>query len=416
MTKKKTKKRVVITGSGVASALGNEFETYCQHLFEGRYGIAPITTFDTSNYKTKIAGALDPLPLPESLTPLKLKTVSKLTQISLHCVEQALEQAGLNLEAVDSEQIGVIVGSGHLNIYDLEIQFERFFRDGHNFSPRTVPVCMASSTPSQIAINFGINGIVKTVSTACASGFSAIVDGVRAIQDGHQEVVIAGGADLVVCRTVLNAWEQMRVIAAAGEEPALACRPFHQQRDGVALGDGAAYFVLESYDNALARGANILAEISGFCHNSDSVNIVAPQTEKEIACIEQALQMAELVPDEIDMIFAHATGTYLNDKIEVESLGTLFGERLSEIPMCGLKSMLGHTMGASGPMSLMAALGSLQNGAFYPIPNLDAVDETLDICTTTEGKTLEGVDHILLNAFAFGGVNVCLVVSGTVTT
>ena len=405
------KKRVVITGSGIASPLGNDVETYCQNLYQGQYAIGPITTFDTANHKTKLGACLEPLPIPECLTALELKMCSNLSLISVFCAEQAINQAGLHWAEIDQEQIGVIVGSGFINLYDLENFYDRFLHQNLPISPTALPINMPVSPASQIAIKFGLMGVVKCVSTACASGFTALVDSVQLIQDGYQTMMIAGGSDLVMCSSLVHAWERMRVLSGEREDPALACRPFDQDRKGIALGDGAAFFVLESYEHAVARGATILAEIGGSFQNSDSVNLVKPQTKGEIACMEKTLQQANLAPEEIDVIYAHATGTRLNDITEYQSLHTVFQEPLKTIPVCGLKAMLGHTMGASGPMSLIAALGSFQSGYVYPIPNLAQMEEGIDLYITTAGQTMADINHILLNAFAFGGTNVCLLLS-----
>ncbi|MEM7132525.1 MAG: beta-ketoacyl-[acyl-carrier-protein] synthase family protein [Chloroflexota bacterium] len=408
-----SKKRVVITGSGIASPLGNQVAAYCQNLYHGQYGIGPITTFDAAKQTTKLGASLDPIPIPGCLSPRERKTCSNLSMISIHCVEQAMKQAKLNMTEVDSDEAGVIVGSGNINIYDLNEPFRALLQDDRPMSPSTIPVNMPASTPSQIAIKYGLHGIVKCVSTACAAGFTAIADGARLIRNGEQRVMIAGGADLSICPLMVHGWERLRVLSGEQDDPSLVCRPFDKERRGIALGDGAAYVVLESYEDAVARGALILAELSGFFQNSDSLNLVKPDSTRQVRCINKALQQAGLEPAEIGMIYAHATATKLNDLVEYESLLEVFQERLKTIPLCGLKSMIGHTMGASGPMALIAALGTLQADYFYPIPNLTQLEEGMALRITTEGQILKGVEHILLNAFAFGGTNVSLVVSKT---
>ncbi|MBN1995565.1 MAG: beta-ketoacyl-[acyl-carrier-protein] synthase family protein [Anaerolineae bacterium] len=406
-----TPRRVVITGGGIASPLGNDLETYWAQLLGGQYGIAPITTFDTSAYATRLAACLNPIPRPAGLTELEQKMSSNLSILSVFCAEQAIAQARLDFPAEEIQRSGVIVGSGFLNLYDLEDYNRNFFRGKPSRSPLTIPLNMGNAPASRIAMKYGLKGIVKSVSTACSSGFTAIADSVLLIREGYQEVMIAGGCDLVSSQTILNAWEAMRVLTKEKEIPALACRPFDRDRRGIALGDGAAFFVLETYEHAAQRGATILAEIKGVFQNSDSLDLVKPDSQEESRCIEQTLQNANLDPADIGMIFAHATGTRLNDTTEYESLHAVFKERLKHIPVCGLKAMIGHTMGASGPMALAAALGALESGYFYPIPNLVNLEEGLDLCITTTGQQLISVDNILLNTFAFGGINVCLVIS-----
>ncbi|MCB0194969.1 MAG: beta-ketoacyl-[acyl-carrier-protein] synthase family protein [Anaerolineae bacterium] len=406
-----TKKRVVITGSSIASPLGNTPETYWQNLCRGHYGLGPITTFDTSESKTKVGACLNPIPMPTNLTPLEEKMSSNLSLLSAYCAEQAILQAGLDFSQEDVRQAGVVMGSGFLNLYDLEDFYQGLYQANRPASPTIIPLNMSSAPASRIAMTYGLKGVIKSVSTACASGFTAILDSVHLIRDGYQEIMLAGGSDLILCKTIVHAWERMRVLSKERENPTMVCRPFDKDRDGIALGDGAAIFVLESLEHARQRGATILAEIVGGFQNADSLDLVKPDSKGEIICMEQALQEANLEANAIDMIYAHATGTRLNDVTEYQSMLAVFKEQLENIPVCGLKSMLGHTMGASGPMSLVAALGTLKSGYFYPIPNLNRLEEGVDLFITKTGQTLSDVHHILINTFAFGGINVCLVVS-----
>jgi 3-oxoacyl-[acyl-carrier-protein] synthase II len=203
----------------------------------------------------------------------------------------------------------------------------------------------------------------------------------------------------------------MRILSKEKENPALACRPFDRNRRGIVPGDGAAFFVLEEYEHAVQRGATLLGEVKGAFQNSDSFDLVKPDTKGETACIEAVIKAAGLQAKDIDMIYAHGTGTRLNDATEYKSLLAVFKERLKDIPVCALKAMIGHTMGASGPMSLAAAVGTLKSGNFYPIPNLVHLEEGLDLLISTEGKKISNVDNILINTFAFGGTNACLIIS-----
>jgi 3-oxoacyl-(acyl-carrier-protein) synthase len=403
-------RRVVITGGGVASSLGNDVETYCQALYQGRCGLGPITTFDASAFSTRLGACLDPIPIPTCLTEMEQQLSSKLSLVSLFCAEQAISQARLDFAQEDVHRLGVMVGSSFLSLYDLENYYETFFAGRVRKSSLTLPLNMSYAPASRIALKYGLKGVVQSVSTGCASGFTAIADSFRLIRAGEQDVMIAGGSDLVLCKTILMAWEGMRVLSDE-TEPTLACRPFDRDRRGMALGDGAAFFVLEAYEYAIHRGATILAEIKGAFQNSDSLSLVKPDVQGEIHCIEQTLHQAHLQPADIGMIYAHATGTRLTDTTEYESLAAVFKEWLKLIPVCALKAMIGHPQGASGPMALVAALDTLESGNFYPIPNLANLEEGMDLLITTEGQKLAAVDNILLNTFAFGGINACLIVS-----
>ncbi len=405
------KQRVVITGSGIASPIGNDVDTYCQNLYQGQYAIGPITTFDTTDHTTKLGACIATIPSPGNLTPLEAKMSSQLSLLSAFAAEQAVVQSGLDFSVENPQQVGVIVGSGFQNLYDLEDFYQKFYKHTGRPSPTTIPLNMGNAPASRIAMTYDLKGVVKSVSTACSSGFTALLDSVQLIAEGKQEVMITGGSDLVVCETIVTAWERMRVLTREKEDPALACQPFDQNRKGIVLGDGAAFFVVESYEHAKQRNAPILAEVTGMFQNSDSLDLVKPDSEGEIRCIEQSLTQANVIPEDMGMIYAHATGTRLNDTVEYQSLHEVFGTHLKEIPLCGLKSMLGHTMGASGPMALVAALGSLQSGYVYPIPNLNQLEEGMELRIKTTGETVESINHILINTFAFGGINVCLVIS-----
>ncbi len=405
------KPRIVITGSGVASPIGNDVDTYCYNLHQGQYAIGSITTFDPSNHTTKLGACITSIPTPNNLTPLEEKMSSQLSLLSAFCAEQAVSQSQLDFSQEDPDMVGVIMGSGMQNSYDLEESYKKYYQLHERLAPTIVPLNMGNAPASRIAMTYGLKGIVKGVSTACSSGFTAMLEGVQLIQDGRQDIMIVGGSDLVMCESIIAVWERMRILTREKKDPSLACQPFDQNRQGVVLGDGAAFFVIESYDHAIARQAPILAEITGMFQNSDSLDLVKPDTYGEIRCMEQTLDQADISPNDIGMIYAHATGTRLNDTVEYKSMHTVFGDDLKNIPLCGLKSMLGHTLGASGPMALVAALGTLQSGYFYPIPNLKEMEAGMDLRITTTGEIVEPVDHILINTFAFGGINVSLVIS-----
>ena len=407
----KNQQRVVITGIGIASPLGNTAEEFCQRLFNGEMGIRPIQdNVDLSQVKATFAAQLWPLPEPTWKNRIDQKNSSLLSAVTLFTAQQAVAQSGLIPAELDVAQCGVIVGSGFHNLYDLEKTYQDFYRHDIKMATLTIPKNMSSAPATRIAINYGFQGIVSSVSSACSSGFTAIRDSVRLIQSGAQDVMITGGSDLVVCETLLMAWERMRV-TSQGKTPELGCRPFDKSRSGIVLGDGVVSLVLESLGSAQARGATILAEIKSVFQNSDSLDLVKPNSAGEVTCMQTALDLAGLRPDDIDLIFPHATGTRANDTIEYEAMAEVFGPDLADTPVCALKSMLGHTMGASGPMSVAAALGSLSDGYIYPVPNLEELEDGIDLNIGTVGEKRPSIKNILINTFAFGGINVSLVLS-----
>ncbi|MEM8860994.1 MAG: beta-ketoacyl-[acyl-carrier-protein] synthase family protein [Chloroflexota bacterium] len=404
-------KRIVITGIGVATPLGNAQEEYCERLFAGEMGIRPIADHvDLSDVKSTYASQLWPLPEPAWKNRIDKKNSSLVTAVTLFAAQQSLAQSNFEPTSVDPRRCGVIIGSGFHNLYDLEATYQDFYRHGTKMHTLTIPKNMSSAPATRIAMTCGFKGIVSSVSSACSSGFTALRDSVRLIQSGEQELMVTGGSDLVVCETLLMAWERMRV-TSSGDSPEELCRPFDKSRAGIVLGDGVVSLVIESLESARARGATVLAEIKSIFQNSDSLDLVKPNPEGEIHCMQTALCQAEVEPDQIDLIYPHATGTRANDTVEYEALAAVFQQHLTNIPVCPLKALLGHTMGASGPMSLAAAIGSLSEGYIYPMPNLVELEDDMDLNILTKGEKRPDIQNILINTFAFGGINVSLVLS-----
>ena len=405
--------RVVITGVGVASPLGNSLDTFCQRLHAGEMGIGPIRDLPRHGYKSTYAAQLLPLPEPTWKTPREKKSSSLVSAVTLFATEQALTQSGLDLDLdqIDPKRCGTVIGSGFHNLYDLEAVYHGYYGEGKKIPTLTIPKNMSSAPATWVGMRYRFKGIMSSVSSACSSGFSALRESFELIRSGRHDLCVTGGVDLMICESLLIAWERM-LVTSRSDDPFYGCTPFDQERTGIVLGDGAVMLVLESLAHATARGAPILAEIKTVFQNADSVDLVKPNAAGEIDCMRSALEQAGLAPDRIDLIFPHATGTRANDTVEYEALHSVFGAHLPEIPICAIKSMIGHTMGASGPMSLAAALGSLEHGYLYPLPNLRQLEAEMALDVATHGRQREPVEHILINTFAFGGINVCAILSG----
>lgn len=404
------RRRVVITGCGVASPLGRDWPSYCRALYAGQVGVTELPD-KLATSRTRLAARLHPLPEPLSLTPMQAKMSSNLTRLSLFCAEEAWAQASLGEAERLGERGGVIVGSGFLNLADLEPTYEDFFQSQKPPPPSTIPLHMGNAPASRIAMVYGLHGVVKSVVTACSSGSSALLESARLIQDGRQDLMLAGGSELLVSRSLIMAWERLRVLSQEQSDPRLACRPFDRERSGIALGDGAAFFVLEERERALARGARILAEISGGHQNSDSLDLVKPDGASEARCMATALTDAGIGPQDIQLIHAHANGTRLNDETEYGAMAELFQDNLPHISICAIKALIGHTMGASGALAVAAGLGSLLEGLVYPVPNLAQLDPGMELQIARSGLKRPDIQHLLVNTFAFGGINVSLVLS-----
>ena len=406
------KQDVVITGAGILSPLARDLDSYCNALLAGKVALRAARYEAPGGTTVRMVAPLDEIPVASWIPATETRFYSQLSLAAAWCAERAVDDAAIDPGSLDARRAGVVFGSGFINLYDLAPVYEKFFTgDERHLSPLVIPINMANCPPGRIGLHYGLRGVSRTVSTACASASSALAAAWRAISRGEQDCVIAGGADLVCCTTLVRSWERLRILCPVSDEPNMACRPFDRQRNGLALGDGGFLFVLESREHARRRGARVLARLSGAFENSDGYDMLKPSAEGARECMEAALASAGIGAEDVDMIQAHGTATALNDATEYRSLGSVFGQRLAEIPVCAIKSMIGHTMGASGAAALAASLGSLRHGHVYPVPGYVAADDGVEINVAAAGRHLERVRHVLINAFGFGGANACLVVS-----
>jgi 3-oxoacyl-(acyl-carrier-protein) synthase len=402
----------VITGAGLVSPLGNTLTAYCGALMAGECAIRCVEYQAPAGTTRRMVAPVDDIPLAGAISELETRHYSQIGLLAAFCAEAAMDEAGLDMDRVDVDRCGVIFGSGFMNLKDLEPVYQKFFAgDERNLSPLVIPINMASSPAGRIGMHYGFHGVTRTVSTACSSASSAMVDAWQRIASGECDVVIAGGADLVCCTSLVRSWERLRILCPETEDPIRACRPFDRARNGLALGDGAALFVIESQDHAIRRGASILARLRAGFENSDGFDLLKPSADGAARCVNGALARAAVEPGDVDLLFAHGTATQLNDRTEVQALGQVFGERLAEIPVCAIKGQVGHSMGASGAMSIAAALGSIANGFVYPVPGFEEPDDGIDLRISAEGLTDDSIRNVLINCFAFGGANACLVLS-----
>jgi 3-oxoacyl-(acyl-carrier-protein) synthase len=403
---------VAVTGVGLLSAFGCEITGFWDGLMSGRCAVRPVDFSSAGRDWTQFVAPIGEIPVPQCVSPTERNFYKQLPLAAVYCAERALIGARLCTGEIDPHRAGVVFGSGFINLYDLESMYERYFDEGQRaVSPLTIPLNMPNTPVARVSIKFGLRGVTKTVSSACSSATSAIVEAYRLVRDGRQDVMLAGGIDLVSCPTIVTCWERMRVLAPASGDPAMACRPFDRDRSGLVLGEGGALFVLEDMAHARARGAPVLAELAGASETADGFDLVKPSQDGEVRCMRGALEAAGLAPAAIDVVHAHGTGTRLNDQVEYESMREVFGVRVADLPLCAIKSMIGHGMGASGAFNLAAALGSVRRGDVYPVPNFTAADDGVALNVGTEGRRLEDVEHVLVNTFAFGGINTCLIVS-----
>ena len=408
-------RRVVITGLGTVNPLAWDVDTYWQLLLEGRSGIRPITRFDVTDFDTRIGGQIaDGWPgVPETFVDKReIRRFDPFSQYAVWSAIQAVAQSGLDFKTLDTARCGVIVGTGIGGLQELETQHERLLDKGPGrISAFTVPKLMVNAASANVAILWGLRGHNTDVSTACASAGNSIGDAFRLIRDGWQDVMVTGGSEAALTKIGLASFCALKALSTRNDDPTHASRPFEKNRDGFVLAEGAGVVVLEELEQAKARGANILAEMIGYGTNCDASHITAPDPAGKGAAdaIRLALTDAKLRPEEVDYVNAHGTSTSLNDASETHALKAVFGAHAKGgLAISSTKSMVGHLLGASGGVEIIAAVKTLLTGWIHPTVNYDEPDPDLDLDYCPNTKRQKDVKVAISNSFGFGGHNVVL--------
>ncbi|RJE84351.1 beta-ketoacyl-[acyl-carrier-protein] synthase II [Paenibacillus sp. 1011MAR3C5] len=400
--------RVVITGMGVLSPLGNDTATFWQRLIRGESGIGIIDAFDTSRHKTKIAGLVKGFDAEERFGRKEARRMDRFTQFALAAAEEALVDSGLDLNAADKERIGVYVGSGIGGIGTLLDQAKVLAERGpERVSPTLVPMLISNMAAATISIRYGFTGPTLSPVTACSIGNTAIGEAWRLIRSGEADAVVAGGAEAAIADISLASFGNATSLSTRNDDPTRASRPFDAGRDGFVMGEGAGIVVLESLSHALRRGARIHAEVIGYGASSDAYHMVAthPEGSGAYLAMKQALRSAGLQPKDIDVISAHATSTELGDRSETAAIKRLFGEQARHIPVTANKSMIGHMFGAAGGAEAIALVKSLQEGLIPPTINQESPDPDCDLDYVPNAARQAHLTIGLSNSFGFGGHN-----------
>ncbi|HEX9912663.1 MAG TPA: beta-ketoacyl-ACP synthase II [candidate division Zixibacteria bacterium] len=407
------KKRVVITGLGVVSPVGNNVEEFWEALISGKSGAGKISRFDTSNYTTRIAAEVkgfDPLNYIEKKEARRMDLSE---QYSLAAAFQVMQDAKLDSNSYDPEKAGTIIGSGIGGVDTLEKQHSVLLKDGPGrVSPFFVPMMIIDMSAGLVSIKYNLKGPNYATVSACASGANAIGDAFKIIQRGDAEVMIAGGSEASITPLSLAGFCSARALSTRNEEPEKASRPFDKLRDGFLMGEGSGMIVLESLEHAQRRGAKIYAEMIGVGMSSDAYHITAPAPGGEGAAraMKLALQDAELKPEDVDYINTHGTSTDLGDISETQAIKNVFGERAYKIPTNSTKSMIGHLLGAAGAVELIAVLKSMEKGVLHPTINQEVPDPECDLDYVANQSRETRIRVALSNSFGFGGHNITLIV------
>jgi 3-oxoacyl-[acyl-carrier-protein] synthase II len=405
--------RVVVTGLGVTTPLGNDVQTLWAALLAGRSGIAPIEAFDPSGLKARFAGMVRDFDADAEIGRREARRMDRYCQFAVAAALRAMEHAGLELGADAGERAAVCIGSGVGGLQTLLEGHRTLLERGPDrVSPTLVPMLMANSAGAQVSIHFGIRGRVLTPVSACATGTDAIGEGFRLIRRGEADVVVAGGAEAAVTGITMAAFGNAMALSTRNDAPERASRPFDAERDGFVVAEGAGIVVLESQEHARRRGARILAEVAGYGATSDAHHIVHPEPEGAgaSAAMRQALEDAGIGPEAVDCVSAHATSTVAGDLAETRAIKQVFGTRAYRLPISAIKSMLGHMLGAAGAVAAIALVRALNEGIVPPTINLEHPDPECDLdYVPGSPREVGGLRIGLSNSFGFGGHNAVLV-------
>jgi 3-oxoacyl-[acyl-carrier-protein] synthase II len=398
------RRRVVITGMDIISSLGNGLDAFWHKAVRGYSGIKKITSYDPASYTTQIAGEVDLSQIINPANNTSSKRYPRAAQYALHCANNAMTSAGL--DNTDKQQMGTFIGTSLGGMPEQEQAYQVFFEHGWRKIPAlTVLKGMPNSIANHIAISHGLGGMNHTFSNACVSSADAIGHAFENIRSGRINIALCGGTESLIWPSLMAAWCKLRVLSTDNDTPEQACRPFDATRSGMVMADGAAFLVLENYDSAKARGAPILAEITGFGSSCDAHHVTAPDSNGQVRAVEMALKDAGLSYKDIDYINAHGTGTSLNDLTETQTIKYVFKERSYDLPITAQKSMTGHAIGAAGAMEIVASVLCLQHNTLLPTINLNNPDPQCDLDYVANSARPKKINTILSHHFAFGGAN-----------
>lgn len=406
-------RRVVITGLGLVTALGERPEPFWQNLLAGKSGVKLIESFDTSAYPVKIGGEVVAFDPANYIDQRSARRIDRFALFALASAITAVNDSGLDMAAEDPDRVGVIVGSGIGGLGELEKEHCKLLERGPDrVSPFCVPKLMVNAASANVSIHYGLRGPNTSVVTACASAAHAVGDAMRQIRLGTADVMLAGGSEAALTRLGLASFCALKALSTRNDAPTEASRPFDHERDGFVLGEGAAVVVLEGYDHAVKRGARIYAELLGVGMTGDGGHITAPDPEGRGACAAMQMALAEAgVPvEQVDYINAHGTGTELNDVSETRAIKKVFGDAARSVAISSIKSHLGHLLGASGAVELVATALAVYHGAIPPTINLTHPDPECDLDYTPLTARQADIQYAMSNSFGFGGHNAAVVV------
>ena len=405
-------RRVVVTGLGAITPIGNNVEAFWNGLKEKKVGIGPITYFDTEEYKAKLAGEVKDFDPKQHMDPKAAKRMEKFCQFAVCAAKEAIEDAGLNMEQEDPFRVGVSVGSGIGSLQSVEREYSKMLQKGPNrVNPLLVPLMISNMAAGNVSIQFGMRGKCINVVTACATGTHSIGEAFRTIQYGDADVMIAGGTEASITPIGVAGFTALTALSTS-EDPMRASIPFDKDRNGFVMGEGAGIVVLESLEHAQARGAMIYAELAGYGATGDAYHITSPAEDGSGAAkaMEMAIADAGLKPEDVDYINAHGTSTHHNDLFETKAIKLALGDHAGNVKINSTKSMIGHLLGAAGGVEFITCVKSIEEGFVHATAGLQEEDPECDLDYTKGEGVSMNVNCALSNSLGFGGHNATLLV------
>lgn len=408
------RKRVVVTGLGCVSPVGNNVKDTWEALLAGKSGAAPITAFDASAHKTKFASEVKGFDGAALFGTRESRKMDRFTQFATAATLEALEHSGLKIDESNRDRVGILIGTGIGGIITIIEQYENLKERGpERVSPFLIPMMIADSAAGNLAIRIGARGPNMSLATACASGTNGVGEAAEMIRRGAADVMVAGASEAAIHSLTMAGMNVMTALSTRNDDPQRASRPFDKDRDGFLMGEGSAVLILESLDHALARGANILCEFTGYGTSDDAHHISAPAENGAGAAISMSLALkdAGFGVTDIQYINAHGTSTQLNDKSETAAIKTVFGEQAYKLAVSSTKSMTGHLLGASGALEAMISALTIMNQTLPPTINYETPDPNCDLDYVPNQPRKTNVTNVMSNSFGFGGHNATLVLS-----
>jgi 3-oxoacyl-[acyl-carrier-protein] synthase II len=408
-----SKTRVVVTGMGAVTCLGNSVEQFWTGVKNGQSGIREISLVSPDGFPCKVSGEIQDFDPTEHMDRKEARRMARFSQFAVVAADQAVEDSGLDFEKEDLDRIGVLIGSGSGGLPETDQQAEiRVKRGVGRMSPYYIPMMLVNMAAANISHRFNLTGYTNTCVTACAASTQAIGEATEVIRRGDADVIVTGGTEAGICEIGMGGFSTMRALSTWSGDPSQASRPFDKGRDGFAPSEGSGILILESLEHAKARGATIHAEIGGWGVSSDAYHLVQPHPEGSGAAkaMNRALTNAGVTINDIDYINAHGTSTPINDASETKAIKAVFGELAYNVPISSTKSMVGHSLGASGALEAIACISSIKDGVLHPTINQDEPDPDCDLDYIPNVAREQEVNVTISNSFGFGGQNACLVI------